>query len=147
MQARYSAATILMDPEQTAYDELYAYTMGRPGFILQHVVDARTAQRATEETRPMALFFALAGLLLHVERGFSGHQVQRVHMLLAKQQRQYPHIPLPASKGGIGPADVLAAAAGPARDAAIDRWCRSVWEGFRASRDTVAEFLRQCDIG
>ena len=136
-----------MDPDQTAYDELYAYTMGRPGFILQHVVDARTAQRATAETRPMALFFALAGLLLHVERGFSGHEVQRVHMLLAKQQRQYPRLAIPADSGSIGPADVLAAAAGPERDAAIDRWCRSVWQAFHDSRDTVAEFLRTHDIG
>jgi hypothetical protein len=31
---------------RAAYDEVYAYTMGRPGFILQHVVDAFGAQTA-----------------------------------------------------------------------------------------------------
>ena len=45
-----------MDPEQTAYDELYAYTMGRPRFILQHVVDAHRAQSATADTKPMPLW-------------------------------------------------------------------------------------------
>jgi hypothetical protein len=29
-----------MDTMLAAYDEVYAYTMGRPGFFLQHVVDA-----------------------------------------------------------------------------------------------------------
>jgi hypothetical protein len=136
-----------MDLEQTAYDELYAYTMGRPRFILQHVVDAHRAQSATANTKPMALFFALAGLLLHVERGFSGHEVQRVHILLAKHQRQYPRIDLPADRGVIGPADVLAVAAGAERDAAIERWCRSVWAAFDESRGTIAAFLQSCNIG
>lgn len=129
-----------MDAQPTAYDELYAYTMERPRFILQHVVDAHRAQ-------PMALFFALAGLLLHVERGFSGHEVQRVHMLLAKHPRQYPRITLPEHRGLIGPADVLAVAAGDERDAAIERWCQSVWEAFGESRGTIAAFLQSCNIG
>src|SRR3954452_8529907 len=29
-----------MDKLRAAYDEVYVYTMGRPGFILQHVVDS-----------------------------------------------------------------------------------------------------------
>jgi hypothetical protein len=35
-----------------AYDELYAYTMGRRNFILQHVVDANIAQRAPAVNPP-----------------------------------------------------------------------------------------------
>jgi hypothetical protein len=34
----------MIEPDD-AYHELYAYTMGRPRFILQHVVDADMAQR------------------------------------------------------------------------------------------------------
>lgn len=136
-----------MDQPRTAYDQLYVYTMGRPGFILQHVVDAHAAQSATVATRPLALFFALAGLFLHVERRFSGHEVQRVHMLLAKTPRQYPRILLPAQRGIITPDDVLAAAEGSPRDAAITAWCRSVWEAFGESRGTAVEFLQACDVG
>ncbi len=33
-----------MDNLRPAYDEVYAYTFGRPGFILQHVVDAYAVQ-------------------------------------------------------------------------------------------------------
>jgi Family of unknown function (DUF5946) len=134
------------DQSRTAHDELYVYTMGRPGFILQHVVDAYAAQTATLSTKPMGLVFALVGLYLHVERGFSGDQVQRVHMRLAKARRNYPPLTLPASRGAITPVDVLASPAGVERDAAIDRWCASVWEAFRESRQTIVAFLRDCGI-
>jgi Family of unknown function (DUF5946) len=124
---------------------------GAPRFVPTRRAIAQAAvaraQSATADTKPMPLFFALAGLLLHVERGFSGHEVQRVHMLLAKHQRQYPRITLPGDRGMIGPAEVLAAAAGTERDAAIEQWCRSVWKAYRESRGTIAEFLQSCNIG
>lgn len=134
------------DRNRTAHDELYVYTMGRPRFILQHVVDAYAAQTATPDTKPMGLVFALVGLYLHVEKGFSGDQVQRVHMQLANTRRQYPRLPLPTSRGAITPLDVLSAPAGAERDAAIDRWCGSVWEAFRESRPTIVSFLRERGI-
>lgn len=136
-----------MDQNRSAHDELYVYTMGRPRFILQHVVDAYAAQTATPTTKPMGLAFALVGLYLHVERGFSGDQVQRVHMRLAKTRRQYPQLPLPTDRGVITPVDVLASPAGAERDAAIDRWCVCVWEAFRETRETIVAFLRDCGIG
>ena len=45
-----------------AYDEVYVYTMGRPGFILQHVVDAYGAHTSTSDSQPIGLVFALLGL-------------------------------------------------------------------------------------
>jgi len=136
-----------MDQNRAAYDELYLYTMGRPRFILQHVVDAHAAQTATPDTKPMSVVFALAGLYLHVERGFSGDQVQRVHMLLAKARVPYPQLPLPSDRGTLTPADALAAVPGAERDAAIDRWCAAVWDAFRESRDTILDYLQACGIG
>jgi Family of unknown function (DUF5946) len=120
--------------------------MGRPAFILQHVVDAYAAQTATPNAKPMGLVFALIGLYLHVERGFSGDQVQRVHVRLAKTRRQYPQVRLPTGRGAITPVDVLAIPAGAERDAAIDRWCAAVWEAFRESRPTIVAFLRDCGV-
>jgi hypothetical protein len=46
--------------------------MGRPGFILQHVVDGFAVQTASEGSRRIGVVFGLAGLYLHVERQFSG---------------------------------------------------------------------------
>src|SRR5436190_17926992 len=110
---------------------------GGPSFILQHVVDAFGAQTATEDTRPIRVVFALVGLYLHVEKQFTGRQVQRVHMQLGRQRKRWPAIPLPRDRGDMTVADVLAAAPGPDRDAAIDAWCRSVWNVFRGSEHTI----------
>jgi len=131
---------------RNAYDEVYAYSMGRPAFILQHVVDAFGAQTATAETKPIRLIFSLAGLYLHVERQFSGRQVQLAHVTLGKRKRVWPSIPLPVDRGGVTVLDVLAAPPGPQRDVAIDAWCRSVWEAFCDSRPTIIDLLREYRI-
>jgi hypothetical protein len=69
--------------EQDAYDQVRYYTLslGDPAFIHQHVVDAFIAQHADENTKPIAITFALVGLYLHVEKGFSGQQVQRAQAI------------------------------------------------------------------
>jgi hypothetical protein len=56
------------------YDQLSLYTLSHadPSFIHQHVVDAFAAQHADDRTKPITLTFALVGLYLHAERGFSG---------------------------------------------------------------------------
>jgi Family of unknown function (DUF5946) len=78
------------------YHELSCYTLTHPdpSFIHQHIVDAYTAQNANEITKPIAVVFALIGLYLHVEKNFTGRQVQRFHMKLAKIRRPWirPHL-------------------------------------------------------
>jgi hypothetical protein len=135
-----------MDAMREVYDEVYTYTMGRPGFMLQHVVDAQAAQTANEETKPMGVIFALVGLYLHVERQFSGGEVQKVHMRMGRQKRRWPAIALPQCRGSMTAADVLAAPEGRERDHAIDEWCRSVWTAFRESRQTIVDLLREYQI-
>jgi hypothetical protein len=131
-----------------AYHELCCYTLAHRdrSFIHQHAVDAFAAQHADERTKPIKLTFALVGLYLYVERQFSGKQVQRVHMGLARHKRPWPAIALPSDRGRITVADVLGVPAGPERDRAIRAWCASVWEAFRDCRPTVAELLRACGI-
>jgi hypothetical protein len=132
---------------RAAYDELYVYTMGRPGFILQHVVDAFAVQTANPETKPIAVVFGLIGLYLHLEKQFSGRQVQEVHMQLGRRKREWPRMHLPEDRGKMTFSDVLAAPAGSSRDLAIDDWCRSVWAAFAPSnRDTIVALLREYKI-
>jgi hypothetical protein len=135
-----------MDSMRATYDEVYAYTMGRPGFILQHVVDAFAVQTANDLSRPIGVVFGLVGLYLHVEKQFSGHQVQRVHMELGRRKRQRPHVHVPEDRGSMTVADVLAASAGPERDMAIDDWCRSVLTAFGANRQAIIALLREYQI-
>jgi hypothetical protein len=130
--------------ERDAYDELASYTLtrGDRAFIHQHVVDAFAAQHATTSTKPIALAFALIGLYLRVERGFTGRQVQRAHMMLAKRSRSWPTFALPERRGTMTAADVVLAPPGPERDRAIDAWCAAVWDAYRDVASAVAALAR-----
>jgi hypothetical protein len=105
------------------------------------VVDAFAAQTADAQTKPIKLTFALIGLYLHIEKGFTGKMVQRAHMNLAKKKRPWPVFRLPAERGSITASAVLAAPEGEARHQAIDAWCVSVWNAFRESQQQVADLL------
>jgi len=131
--------------DREKYDALCGYTLAHrdPAFVHQHVVDAYVAQRATEHTKAIQLAFSLVGLYLHVERRFTGRQVQRAHMQLARRERAFPSIVVPAGRGSVDVADVMAAAAGPERDAAIDAWCAAVWDAYRENGPAVIEYLRR----
>jgi hypothetical protein len=137
-----------MDVARPAYEELCCYTLtrGDSAFIHQHVVDAFAAQAADEHTKPVTLTFALVGLYLHLERQFTGRQVQLAHMKLAQRSRTWPTFPQPSDRGAITAADVIARPEGPERDRAIDLWCRSVWEAYRGTREAIADLLRTHDV-
>jgi hypothetical protein len=131
---------------RAAYDALYVYTMGRKGFILQHVVDAFGAQTATAEGTPIRLVFSLVGLYLYCEKGRSGSEVQRVHMQLGRRKRDWPAIALPRARGDVTALDVMRHPEGDARDRAIGEWCRSVWSAFHDSRPVVVGLLKEYGI-
>jgi len=126
------------------YDELRAWTLslGDPDFVHQHVVDAHMLQHATAETKPIGVAFALVGLLLHLEHGFTGREVQRAHMKMGKAGGPWPAFDHPDERGTLTPADVLDTPPGPERVAAIDAWCRSVWRPWSVHRRAVLELLR-----
>jgi hypothetical protein len=129
--------------EQNAYNELQAYTLshGDPAFIHQHIVDAWIAQHADGRTKAIGLVFALVGLYLHLQRGFTGSQVHKAHILLARHQGGWPAFPLPYDRGSVTAADVMKHPAGPRRDRAIDTWCASVWAAYLDSHTVVARLL------
>ncbi|MGA8087958.1 MAG: DUF5946 family protein, partial [Terracidiphilus sp.] len=134
-----------MSRNDDLYNELAFYTLAHPdpAFLHQLVVDAYAAQNADETTKPIAIVFALIGLYLHIEKGFTGKQVQRAHMQLARWPNTWTKSPLPASRGVIRIEDVLAAEPGPARDAVIERWCADVWASWQASRAQIVEVARK----
>ena len=136
---------VSVTPNST-FDELYVYAMGRPGFPLQHVVDAFAAQTADQHTKPIKIVFGLVGLLLRVEKGYAGRAVQLVHMKLARRRRQWPSISLPLDRGALTVTDVLGARAGTERDAAIDKWCACVWEAYALSHQIIANLLKEHNI-
>ena len=103
-----------MPTDQDLFNELSFYTLSHPSpaFIHQHVVDAFAAQHADEQSKPIATVFALIGLYLHIEKSFTGKQVQRAHMRLARHRKQWPRLEPPKDRGAIGIPQVLAAPPG-----------------------------------
>ena len=135
-----------MDAARAAYHEVYVYTMGRPGFILQHVVDAFAVQHANEDGPAISVVFGLVGLYLHLEKQPSGSQVQAVHKTLARAKPEWPRVCIPKNRGEMTALDVLTAVAGPDRDGAIEDWCRSVWTAFEGNRQTNIALLPEYQI-
>lgn len=123
-------------------DEVSYYTLAHGGrnFIHQHLVDAYGAQHVRESKSTIRAAFALAGLYLAVEKGFSGRQVQLMHMKMARRSRRWPRFAAPLSAGAITVADILAAAPGQ-RDHVLLDWCASVWAATEADHARVREMV------
>lgn len=130
--------------EKEAFNELSYYTLSHvdPAFIHQYIVDAYAAQHADEKSKPIKIAFALIGLYLHIEKHYSGKEVQKAHMRLAKKKKQWPLFDLPAHRGNIGVTDVLRAKPGPPRDRAIKEWSASVWGAWSESHAKVADLAQ-----
>jgi hypothetical protein len=136
------------DIEERAYHELCAYTLtlGDATFIHQHVVDAFAAQRAHEHSKPISVAFSVLGLYLHVEKHWSGRQVQRAHMAMARRKHDWPVFTLPVDRGAITSVEVMAMPAGERRNAAIHAWCASVWKAYEGNREQVVRMLAEHGI-
>ncbi len=132
-----------MNSEKTLYDKLTLYTLAHadPSFIHQHVVDAYAAQRATEDSKPIKVFFALVGLYLHVERDRSGKEVQQEHVRHGKSKTAWPQLHIPRQRGSVTVADVMKAQPGKERDRMIDKWCLSVWEAWKTEDHSLVSLI------
>ena len=128
------------------YDQLAFYTLehGRtnPSFIHQYIVDAYAAQHPNDGAKTIRIAFALIGLYLHIEKGYSGKEVQLAHMQLAKKRKQWPAFDPPEKLGDITVGSVLNAKPGADRDQMIEKWCVSVWESWRGSQQEIRNLVR-----
>src|SRR3981081_3500101 len=97
-------------------NELTYYTLahGEPAFIHQHMVDAYGAQHVRQSKSTVGAAFTLAGLYLAIERAFTGRQVQKMHMAMARTSKQWPRFDPPADVGPLPGAGVLGV--GPGQD-------------------------------
>lgn len=133
---------MLNDQEQ--FHELSFYTLAHPNaayFIHQHVVDAYAAQMADEQTKSIKITFALVGLCLFIERGFTGREIQLAHMKMTQKKQLWPTFDLPVNRGNISISDVLRAEEGAKRDDQIKEWCRSIWDTYEQNHHIVRDLI------
>jgi len=125
----------------TRFGELSAYTLGHgdPGFIHQHAVDAWQAQHMVASPSNIGIAFSLIGLYLALEKSYTGREVQRAHMKLARTKRQWGEFEKPSARAPINVLDVLLAEAGPARDAMLMKWAAAVWASWSHAHEWTKE--------
>jgi hypothetical protein len=122
---------------------LYTLAHGDAFFIHQVAVDAYAAQHAGPASKTITIAFALVGLCLLLERGYTGKAVQRAHMRLANRSKLWPSFDPPAHRGSVTVADVLRAVPGSERDTAIMRWATSVWTSWERAHPAVRTLIDQ----
>ena len=126
------------------YYELSAYTLslGDAEFIHQYAVDTYAAQHAGANLKPIGITFALVGLYLAHEHGYSGKQVQRAHMLLAKASKKWPQFRQPEEKASVTVLDVLNAPE-DRRNEMLREWGRAVWRIWAPERAKIVALVHE----
>jgi hypothetical protein len=102
--------------EKDVYEQLSFYTLSRGDarFIHQHIVDAYAAQHSPSNPKPITTAFALVGLYLTIEKHFTGKEVQRAHMYMARARKARPHFDSPQAQPDFTVFDVMRAERNPA---------------------------------
>ena len=126
------------------YDELSAFTLslGDKDFIHQTVADAYAAQHVKPDMKPITVAFALIGLYLAFERGYTGRQVQKAHMELGKIRRAWPHFVLPVKKSPVTVFDVLQGLTAENYREKINNWGESVWMVWVPEHKNIADLVK-----
>ena len=127
------------------FDELSAFSLSLrdKDFIHQLVVDTYAAQHEGPNSKPIRAAFALIGLYLTFERGYTGKEVQHAHMALGKTRREWPRFNPPAGKDALTVRDVLQNLNEANYKEKINAWGRSVWELWLSEHETVKELVEK----
>ncbi len=115
-----------------AYYDLTCQTLVQrdASFIHQHAVDAYAAQHTGPQMRPITTVFALIGLYLAVEKGYTGRRVQMAHMQIARRKRDWPRLAPPERHGDLTVMDVLRTRTNDGEREMLLRWAASVWKSW-----------------
>lgn len=122
------------------YYNLTCWTLvqGDQKFIHQHAVDAYAAQHSGEKTRPITTWFALIGLFLALERGYSGRRIQQGHEKIGNRKWEWPRVPPPKHPGDLTVMNVISAR-NAGREEMLMRWAASVWKSWAYIHQQVRE--------
>ena len=105
----------------------------------QYAVDAYEAQHAGGKTRNITVVFGLIGLYLALEKGYTGKEVQRAHMQIARVRKDWPRLEPPDRPACLTVMEVINVPDGPDIDAMIRQWMAAVWESWSDRQGWIRE--------
>jgi len=113
------------------------------GGLHQLTVDAYGAQHAGEQVPAIGIAFALIGLHLALDDGWSGTQVRAAHQHLAARGGDWPAFSAPMSRAALTIADVAGSPTPEEHAARVRSWAASVWEAWTQEHARVREWADQ----
>jgi hypothetical protein len=125
------------------YYELTVYTLSlqEKEFIHQIAVDSYAAQHFGSGMKPITINFALVGLYLVFEKGYTGRQAQLAHIELGKKRREWPRFNAPAEKAPLTMLEVLQSGE-PHFKEMIQKWGKAVWDTWKPEHQKVAALVK-----
>ena len=112
-------------------------------FIHQTAIDSYQAQHAGGINKNISVAFGLIGLYLALERGYSGREVQKAHMVLANRFKDWPKFEPPTREWQMTVQDILQAKSDSEYREKIRLWAKSVWEKWQSDRDRIIELVEK----
>jgi hypothetical protein len=107
------------------------------GRLHQLTVDTYAAQHAGPQVPAISVPFALIGLLLALENGWSGVAVRAAHGYLAERGGAWPVFEAPGARSAMTAADVAAARNPKQHAALVERWAAVTWDAWRSEHPKV----------
>jgi hypothetical protein len=112
------------------------------GHLHQLTVDAYAAQHPGPQVPAISVPFALIGLHLVLDEGWSGNAVRAAHQALARRASRWPRFQAPDQRGAMTAADVSTAES-PTRHAEMVRaWAACVWRAWEPEQAAVRSWAR-----
>jgi len=126
------------------YAHLAAWTLSLndASFPHQHAVDCYEAQHIGPEAKPITAVFALVGICLALEHGVSGREAQLAHRALGTPKRDWPRLEPTTTRFDRTVEDVLRAAPGRERLAALQDWMRATWSGWEHEHERIRGIIQ-----
>lgn len=107
------------------------------GGVHQLTVDAYSAQHAGQDVPPIGVAFALIGLYLTLDQGWSGSDVRAAHQDLASRFQTWPQFTPPAQRAPLTVAHVAGSPSPEEHASRVRAWAESVWQAWSAEHGRV----------
>ena len=144
---------IPVDPRRNASSACWQLYMTVVGHELTHApqlgglhqlsVDAYGAQHTGPQVPAMRTAFALIGLHLALDAGWSGNAVRAAHQYLAAQPRDWPHFATPQTRAALTIAHVARSQTPEEHATRVRAWAASVWDSWSTAHEAVREWANQ----